>query len=497
MDSGGSLGGPAVIVIGGGISGLAAAHRLTSLKKESKKNYSVLLLEASSRLGGVIKTHRQADCLIEDGPDAFLTAKPWALNLLKELGLAEHIISTNEAHRRAFVARGRYLVPLPEGFRLLAPADLLSFARSPLFSLGGKLRMLLDLALPRHPLLIDGDGNMRSDFDESLSSFVARRLGREALDRVAEAMVAGIYTADPTRLSVRATIPQFLEWEAKCGSVIRGLKSQKKTGPYATGIAAKEAGAGVRYSMFASLDEGLELMVTSLEKHIDRVRLNAKVRQLSFEAANKKWRLQLEEGETLTADGIVAAVPAYAAAHLLKNVSGELSQALERIEYASSCVINFIFDRRQIAHDLDGFGFVVPAREKKGIIAGGFSSVKFKGRAPDNKVVLRAFLGGALQNELLSHSDDKLIERALNDLDFYLGISGQPEYVRLVRWPRSMAQYAVGHLSLVSQIESLARELPGLYLSGSAYRGVGIPDCIRAGQDAAERSAADMDFRYH
>jgi oxygen-dependent protoporphyrinogen oxidase len=343
---------------------------------------------------------------------------------------------------------------------------------SPLFSPIGKIRMAMDLFLPRR----DNSG------DESLADFVQRRLGQEALERIAQPLLGGVYTADPAKLSLRATMPRFLELEAKYGSVIKGLMSEQSE----NSVSRKESGA--RYGSFVSLDDGMQVLVDAIVAKLPStaMRLNSAVLQVVPGSRGSEWDVVLESGERLSADVVVLATSAKVGAGLVSGADAALASELARVESASSAVINLMYNRDDIAHRLDGFGFVVPAVESSSLIACSFSSVKFAGRAPYGKVLLRAFIGGALNPHVCALDDDELLRLSRRDLRRYLGVSAEPIFTLVSRWPRSMPQYQVEHLDLVEKIASRLSSLPGLYVAGSAYRGVGIPDCIQSGEQAAE-----------
>jgi oxygen-dependent protoporphyrinogen oxidase len=475
-----------VAIIGGGISGLAAAHRLTELSLQRGLPLEVSILEASSRLGGSICTRSYGDFIVENGPDSFITQKPWALDLCRRLGLAERIIQTNDKYRCTFVAFDGKLHALPEGFVMLAPTQWTSFLRSSLFTWAGKLRFALDLFVPAKS----------DDEDESLASFVTRRFGREALERVAQPMIGGVYTADPEKLSMKATMPRFLDMERSYGSVIRGLVRQKKGCPPSLYQESETADrhaetapeSGARYSMFVTLDEGLQALVDALTERISRsaIRLHTPVSRVVPAPGNGIWNVVLASGEALTVQAVVLATPADVTARLISGADPALAADIASISLASSVVLNFVYAREHIPHPLNGFGFVVPAVEGRSIIACSFSSVKFPGRAPEGKVILRVFMGGALQPEIYELSDQEIESAACSDLGLYLGITGAPLSLSLTRHPRSMPQFRVGHLDLVSRIEQQVSRHRGLALAGNAYRGVGIPDCIHSGEQAAE-----------
>jgi protoporphyrinogen/coproporphyrinogen III oxidase len=466
-----------IAIIGGGISGLAAAHRLIELSKSTNQPIQLTLLEASARLGGTIQTEARDGFLIERGPDSFISEKPEALALAQRLGLDSQLIQTNEAHRRSLIVRNRHLVPVPEGFQLLAPTRLWPFITTDIFSFSGKLRMAGDLLLPRKSL--------NGHEDESLASFVRRRLGQEALERMAQPMVGGIYTADPEVLSLRSTLPRFLDIEREHRSLILGMWRKGRNRD-------QSAVSGPRYSLFISFERGMGVLVEALEKSIadcvqSQFRLNTKVTKIEqSQPANSSWLITTEAGETITTDAVCLALPSYVGSSLLQNTAPRLSSQLSQLKFASTATINLGYRRSQISHKLDGFGFVVPFIEKRSLIACTFSSIKFTGRAPDDQVLLRAFVGGALQPEMLDLEDDEVIKRVESDLGELLAISGRPLFVEMSRWMNSMPQYEVGHLERVAEIETTVKQLPGLVLAGNSYRGAGIPDCIKSGERAAE-----------
>lgn len=460
-----------VVIIGGGISGLATAHRLTELNP----SLHVTLLEASARLGGTIRTDRHDGFLLERGPDSFISEKPEAVALAKRLGIESRLIETNSEHRRSFIVRNGRLRPVPEGFQLLAPSRIWPFLATDIFSLGGKARMAADLFLPRK--------SANGSADESLSSFVRRRLGREALERMAQPMVGGIYTADPETLSLRATLPRFLDMERDHRSLmlalLRKAKSDKNRNQSGT--------SGARYGLFLSFDDGMEALVNALAEVISQcdLRLQTRVQSLSRTAAS--WTIQTQTGETLEADAICLAIPAYASADLLSNVHQPLTTQLNQIKYASTATINLAYRREAVRHPLDGFGFVVPFIEKRSLLACTFSNAKFPGRAPGDHVLLRAFAGGALQPDIFALDEAELLERVETDLRELLGISEPPLFAEVAKWKNSMPQYEVGHLDRIQSIEHELAQLPALTLAGNAYRGAGIPDCIRSGEAAAQQ----------
>ncbi|HVG28128.1 MAG TPA: protoporphyrinogen oxidase [Pyrinomonadaceae bacterium] len=472
-----------VVVVGGGVSGLAAAHRLVTRAAQSTPSQpplEVLLLEAAPRLGGTVRTHRRDGFLLEGGPDSFISEKPEALALAKEIGLEKSLVGTTTAHRRAFIVRRGRLRPVPEGFQLLAPSRLLPFATSGIVSWRGKARIAMEMLVPRRR---EGGG------DESLAQFVRRRFGREALERIAQPLVGGIYTADPEQLSLRATMPRFIEMERAAGSVTRAmLKARRRAATDSRGT------GGARYSLFLAFDEGMQALTDRLAALLPpaSVRLGARVETLAFDAVARRWRLRLGSQETVTADAVCLALPAYSAAVLLRDTDAALASELEAIPYASTATVNLAYRRAAIPHALDGFGFVVPFVERRATLACTFSSVKFDGRAPAGHALLRAFVGGALQPEMFALDEDSMAAAVREDLRALLGVAEPPLFAHVEKWPRSMAQYTVGHADRVARVRERLSRLPSLRLAGNAYEGAGLPDCIRSGQSAAAGLAQSL-----
>jgi oxygen-dependent protoporphyrinogen oxidase len=460
-----------IAIIGGGISGLAAAHRLRELDPSAE----VTLFESSNRVGGVLETVRRDGWLIERSADMFTTREPWALDLCRRIGIAEELIETDARYRRAFVVRRGRLIPIPEGFTLMSPAKVWPIVKTPILSPLGKLRMAWEYFTPAR----------RDAADESLESFVVRRFGREAFDRLIQPLIGGIYTADPAQLSMAATLPQFVEMERHSGSLIRGMRSRSQ-GPGARG---QESGAGARYGQFLAPCNGMQRLVDALVSQLPEscVRLNTSVERMEA-VADDGWRIVTasRQDEECFNDLILTA-PGTVSSQLMEAVDQELSALIGRVPHAGCCVAILGVRRDQITHQLDGFGFVVPAIENRKIIAGSMTSVKFPGRAPEGKVLLRVFVGGALQPELNYLADDEIRRLVLTELEELIGLGGEPEFFEVARWLGMMPQYHVGHLDLVRQIEERAAAIPHFALAGNAYRGVGIPFCIRSGEKAAER----------
>ncbi len=466
-----------VVVIGGGLSGLTAAYRLNQRAKASDRRVEVIVLEAKDRIGGAIWTQRTKGFTLEKGPDSFITNKPWAVDLCRDLGLSQDLIGTDPERRRSFVVRDGRLLPVPEGFVLMAPSRLLPMLTSPILSFRGKLRLLLDLVLPRK-----GD-----DSDESLSSFVKRRLGREALERLVQPLVGGIYTADPNELSVKATLPQFLAMEQEHKSLIRAAFRQSRQTR-----SIEKRSSGARYGLFVTLASGMDALPNALASALPpgTVRTSTSVRRVSRNEPASPWLVELLDGPPIEADVVVLTTEAHASARLLDAVDPDLALQLRSIPYASSLIVNVAYPRDQVAHPLDGFGAVIPALEKRAILAVSFLSIKFPTRAPAGTVLMRVFLGGATQPEYFERDDEAIKTIVQSELFDLLGARGEPLLMDVTRHSRAMPQYTLGHLDRVDAIRRKASAHDRLILGGNAFDGVGIPDAVRAAETAAEAAFA-------
>ncbi|HET9480759.1 MAG TPA: protoporphyrinogen oxidase [Candidatus Polarisedimenticolia bacterium] len=459
-----------IAVVGGGISGLAAAHRLIEVAANRGLPIQVALMEASSRAGGVISTIRRDGFLLEEGPDSIITDKPWGRRLAERIDIAGRLVGTQERFRKSYVVRRGRLEPTPDGFYLLAPTRFLPLVLTRIFSPLGKARMALDLVLPRGA----------PQGDESVAAFVTRRLGREALERMAQPMIGGIYGAPPERLSLRATFPRFLQMEQDHRSVILAMLIAGRRRKAMELSAA--AASGPRYGLFVSFDSGLAILPETLVSRLPPgcLRLRAPVSTLGPRPEGG-WLVATDRPEPF--DAVILALPAPEAARLTRPFAADLAGRLDAIPYASAATVSMAFREEQIAHPLDGAGFVVPDIEGLSILGCTFGHRKYPGRAPAGSALVRAFWG----DPAASLTDRQVQDSTLDDLRRLLGIRGAPMLSHLARWPRSMPQYPVGHLDLVDRIDTMARALHGFALAGNAYRGVGIPDCIHAGETAAER----------
>jgi oxygen-dependent protoporphyrinogen oxidase len=445
------------------------------------------VLEGSPRIGGALETIRRGGLIMETGADSFLSEKPAGRKLTERLGITGDLINTREQFRQTMVVRQGRLLPIPDGFSLMAPTWMGPIWRSRLFSPRGKLRIAVEPWIPARRAPGDANGA-----DESLASFVTRRLGREVLERIAQPLAGGIYTADPATLSVNATLPRFPAMEREYGSLIRGLRAALKTRN-----AQARGTSGARWSLFLSFRQGMSTLIDALAAGLgESIRMGGAVTEISLISEASRWLVRRAEGSWLAADAIICAVPAYAAAPLLANAAPGLAARLSELTYASAATVNLAWRVGAFAVPPASFGFVVPILEGRKIIAGSFSSLKFEGRAPAGTVVARVFIGGALQSDLMELDDAQMAAIARDEFRSLFGVMAEPLYTCVRRWPQAMPQYLVGHRARVSAIEAEAAKLDRLTLTGAWLNGVGIPDCIAAGERAAEATLARLVERY-
>lgn len=448
-----------IAVIGGGLSGLAAAYQL------HKEGLPFQLFEASSYLGGAVRTFYRSDMVLEGGADSILRSKPQALELVEELGLSDQVVETIPEYRGSLLLRDGELYEIPEGVRLMAPAKWLSFVRSPLISFPGKLRAAADLFLPAKT---DGE-------DESLGQFVARRLGQEMLDYMAQPMISGIYGADPHELSLRATMPMFQELEEKYGSVIRGLR---KTG-------GAESSTGARYSLFFNLKRGSGALVEALAESLpqDQLFLDAKVSNLK-----PGWTLEVA-GEERSFESVLVATPASAAARLTQ-FDPDLSSVLGSVKSHPAVTVNLIFKRSDCEGIPLAYGFIVPAAEERELLACTFTSYKWPDRGPEEYEIIRAYFGGpSFDKKELEKSDVELVQKARTELGQIFGLVSSPEDYLVDRHFEGIPIYEVGHRERVLELKKLEASHNGLFITGNYLDGVGVPDVIRGGRETARRVA--------
>lgn len=464
-----------VVVIGGGITGLTAAYRLLQKRHDaSGAPIAVTLLEAAPRVGGKIQTERRDGFVIDAGPDSFVVARPHATALCKELGLGDRLIGTSERARKVYIRSGGVEHQLPEGVVLGIPTRILPLVRTPLFSWPAKVRMGLDLVLPRR----------RGGSDESVGSFMRRRLGREAVERLAEPLLGGIFAGNVDTLSVRAAFPQLVELEEKYGSLIRGTLAQKAK------RAAPNSGkpASVFHSLIGGMGELIEALARSVDKLGGTIRVGAEVEAIAEGDLDSRYRVMVRgDAEAIPADDVVLCAPAYAAADLLDGIDRDLAGRLRQIPYVSTATVAIGFPRADVPHALDAAGLILPKGEKRGVLAATFVSSKWVGRAPSDIALMRVFVGGYRDPGALSQSDEELVALARRELEALVGVRARPVITRVYRYPRGNAQPSIGHPDRLARMRTLAAKHPGLHLAGAAFDGVGIPDCVRQAEAVAAR----------
>jgi protoporphyrinogen/coproporphyrinogen III oxidase len=472
-------------ILGGGIAGLAAAYELEKARAAGA-DVEYTLFEARERLGGSLASGIVNGAVLEYGPDSFLTEKPAAAELCRELGLADQLTPSNDGARKTFIVVRNRLVPLPDGLMFLIPTKLIPTATTRLFSLGTKIRMGLELLHPPRPGVAD----------ESVAALVERHFGPEAVDRLADPLLSGIYGGDATQLSARTVLPKLVEMEAQFGSLTRGMLAAHRQMRARVAAAQRQGvppGGVVRRGsrgIFTTLRGGMQQLVDAVEARLQPNWIRRSTPVEAVERTANGWTVTAG-GSTRIYDAVIMASPAWVVGALLRGVDPVLSEELTAIPYSSSITVNLIYDETQLGGLPEGFGFLVPASEGRSMLACTFAHRKFLGRTPTGKVVLRAFLGGMKNEELMNESDDVLIGTVRRELTQILGErivdrGALPEHAQVSRWRRAMAQYAVGHQERMQRIKARAVELPGLKLAGNAYDGIGIPDCIRLGRQAAK-----------
>jgi oxygen-dependent protoporphyrinogen oxidase len=472
-------------IIGGGIAGLAAAYELQQTRK-SGAQVEYTLFESRDRLGGSLSSETVDGAVLERGPDSFLTEKPAAAELCRELGLGAELTPSNDVERKTYIVVRNRLVPLPDGLMFLVPTKLIPTALTRLFSLPTKIRMGLELLHPPRP----------SDHDESVATLVERHYGRETVDRLADPLLSGIFGGDSAQLSARTVLPRLVEMEREYGSLTRGmLAAHRKMRSMASRPANVTGGApAAPRAIFTALRGGMQQLVDALAARLDPASVRLSTQVSSIEKTAGGWKIEAG-GKNVHYDAVIMASPAWTAGALLSPVDAALGKELSAIPYSSSITINLIYDESQLGRLPDGFGFLVPVVEGRSMLACTFVHRKFLGRAPQGKAVLRAFLGGMKNEALLTEPDEVLVATVRRELSEILGnrilpATAEPEHTQVSRWPRAMAQYAVGHQERKQCIAARVAKLPGLKLAGNAYDGIGISDCIRLGRQAARELLA-------
>lgn len=459
-----------IAIIGGGISGLSAATLLQRARNQGAE-VEYVLFEASPRLGGVLATECVEGCLVEAGPDSFLTEKHWGLEFCRSLGLDEDLIASNDAERKTYILRRRRLVSIPDGLMFMVPTKLLPTALTPLFSWGTKARMAREFLFPPSP---------NGTRDESVAQLVERHFGAEVVDCLAEPLLAGVYGGRADDLSVRAVLPRFAEMEAQFRSLSRGMLAARKR----MAQMARSTGSKPK-PLFTSLRHGMKQLVDAVEARLDRSCLQTSTQVREMRRRDAGWSL-LTDGRDERFDAIIVATPAWRAADLLAPIQPDLARELDTIPYSSSVTVTLGYRQSDLQSLPPGFGFLVPRSEGRRMLACTFVHNKFPHRAPLDKGILRCFLGGAGDEQVLQLGTAEILDAVRAELLDILRVSAEPLFARVYRWHRAMAQPAVGHADRVQRIEARVASLRGLQLAGNAYHGIGVPDCIRSGEKAAK-----------
>ncbi len=454
-----------IAIIGGGISGLSAAFFLEQ-RRLAGMPVQYTLFEAGPRFGGVILTERVDDCLVEAGPDSFLTEKPWASELCHELGITDQLVGSNDSQRKTYILVNGKLIAMPDGLAFMIPTKMLPAVLSPLFSLHTKLKMTREWFHP--PLEVKSD--------ESVASFVERHYGKEMVDRLADPLLSGVYGGDAGRLSVKAVLPRFAEMQERHGSLGKAMIKNR----------SQAIGKDAR-TVFTSLKDGMQQLVDSIVLRIPASYVHSNAPIKSLRPVDNGWRASWKDN-TEQFDSVILAVPAYVAADLLDGTCANLASELRGIQYSSSITVALGFDQKVRALLSPGFGYLVPRGEGNRVLAVTFVHNKFPDRAPEDRALLRCFLGGTRDETVLELPDDEILQIVAKELREVLGIQTEPRFARVYKWKEAMAQYNVGHLERLKRIEVLRTQLSGLFFAGNSYSGIGVPDCVRSGQQAANHA---------
>jgi len=482
-------------VVGGGVSGLTAAYTLARARQNGAP-VEELLIEASGRLGGVIQTETVDGFTLEAGPDSFLAEKPQAAALARELRLGADLMGSNDHARRTYILHRGRLVPMPDGLMFLVPTRVWPMVTTPLLPFSTKLAALGEL-------LASSPGNDRGD--ESVASFVERHYGRAMVENIADPLLAGVYGGDSAELSVRSVLPRFWEMERQHGSLTRAtLRAMRQRRVNSNHSAAVDSGRADtappgKMPLFMTLKGGLEQLTGRLAETLDQSRVQLGHRVAGIELAPggpgglgdscaRRFQIVCQDGVSFDADAVILAMPAHASGSAVSALDAGLGDLLGAIPYSSSMTVSMGFDGSARNQLPAGFGYLVPRKERRRMLACTFVHAKFDHRAPEGKVMLRCFLGGSKDPEVLALGDTEVVDLARRELKAVLKFAAEPMFYRVHRWPASMAQYPVGHAERVRSIEQRLQSLPGVYLSGNAYSGIGISDCIRTGRAAAEKA---------
>ncbi|MBE0418463.1 MAG: protoporphyrinogen oxidase [Coriobacteriia bacterium] len=468
-----------IIIVGGGIAGLAAAFKIAR-SAEAGHEVEFVLVEKDPRLGGKIATEQVEGFIVDGGPDCFLTEKPAVHRIAKLMGIFDEELPTDDSRKRTYIlSRGR-LHDLPDGVMMFAPTKFWPFATTGLFSWPGKIRMGMDLFIK--PKKVTGDGLE----DETLESFVVRRMGRECLDRLAEPLVGGVHASDPAKMSLAATFPRLLEMEQTYGGMIKGFYAARKKVAEMRKKYPPKPGAKPR-TFFTSFETGMQRLTDSMADAAGRDRMRTGVAVTAMSRTVDGWTVDLDDGTRIDGDAVIMATESWAAERLVRPVDPVIGNALAGIEHSSSATVSLAFEESEVGIDMNAFGVLCPLVENRSLMAATLSSTKWPGRAPAGKVLLRGFVGGPHNQAIMAESDNRLAEIVLTELRQVLGVKGDPLFTKVFRWEKGMPQYTMGHLGRVEAIETRSAEVPGLALAGGSYRGVGLPNCVESGERAVSK----------
>jgi len=460
-----------IAIVGGGISGLSAAFALEEYRRAGAVEY--VLFESSPRLGGVLVTEYVDGCLVEAGPDSFLTEKPWATDLCREVGVGDQFIGSNDADRKTYILVKGRLIVIPDGLMFMVPTKILPTVLSPLFSARTKLRMAREWFHPPR----------KADADESVATLVERHYGSEMVDRLADPLLSGVYGGEAGQLSVRSVLPRFADMEARHGSLGRAMLAARRQ--------MAQARKGPAPPLFTSLKDGMQQMVDAVVSRLYGSALQPGTPVQSIQQQARGWVVSAGYASDQF-DAVIVATPAQAAAELVRISSADLASELGGIQYTSSITVNLGYGQSVRSSLPPGFGFLVPRSEGRRMLAATFVHNKFPHRAPPDRALLRCFIGGARNEHALQSSDEEILRIVRNELRQIIGLTADPQFTRIYRWKGAMAQYGVGHQERLQRIELLLQQLPGLALAGNGYRGIGVPDCIRSGKDAAKKALTSV-----
>ncbi|HEX3321844.1 MAG TPA: protoporphyrinogen oxidase [Terriglobales bacterium] len=462
-----------IAIVGGGVAGLSAAFALEQERTSASAPIEYVLFESSAKLGGVLVTEHVDNCVVEGGPDSFISEKPWAADLCREIGLEDQLIGSNDAERKTYILVNGRLVAMPDGLMFMVPTKILPTVLSPLFGIGTKLRMASEWFHPPH----------KASGDETVAALVARHYGSEMVHRLADPLLAGVYGGEAGQLSVRAVLPRFAEMEAKHGSLGRAMLSARRHMGHASKMPARP--------LFTSLRDGMQQMIEAISSRVTRSYLRTTQEVQAIQPIRDGWLLTARN-QSDHFDAVILALPTQVAARLAQPFATDLATELAAIQYSSSVTVTLGYDEKVRRLLPPGFGFLVPRSEGVRMLACTFVHNKFPHRAPENRALIRCFLGGARDEQILSCSEKDIIELVRRELKQVVGVESEPLFTRVYKWRSAMAQYAVGHLDRLDRIDRACAQIPGLFLAGNGYRGIGVPDCVRSGKEAAAKALSSL-----